>query len=135
METVSHGSDRVQCGLSTDTHEESDLPALHPAQLESDVLGLAIGQGYTAADLVVADSEDSPAAWLWVVAGAGIQLHVPVVPHLAQQLQKLLHGEDDVEDRGRKRSQEADEDFLAEAPVVLGHWELHHRKVPFHLGG
>lgn len=75
-----------------DTHKESDLPALYSAHLESNVLGLAVRQGHTAADLVVADGKYSRAAGFGVVAGTGIQLNVPIVPDLLGPLQKLLQG-------------------------------------------
>lgn len=75
-----------------DTHKESDLPAFYSAHLESDVLGLAIGQSHTAADLVVTDGKHNPTAGFWVVAGTGVQLNVAVVPDLLGQLQKLSHG-------------------------------------------
>ena len=75
-----------------DTHKESDLPALHSAHLESNVLDLAIRQSYTAADLIIADGKLGPTARFRVVAGAGIQLNIPIVPDLLRQLQKLLQG-------------------------------------------
>lgn len=75
-----------------DTHKESDLPALYSAHLESNVLGLAVRQGHTAADLVVANGKYSRAAGFGVVAGTGIQLNVPIVPDLLGPLQKLLQG-------------------------------------------
>lgn len=75
-----------------DTHKESDLPAFNSAHLESNVLGLAVRQGHTAADLVVADGKYSRAARFRVVAGTGVQLKVPVVPDLLGPLQKLRQG-------------------------------------------
>lgn len=73
-----------------DTYKESDLPALHSAHLENDFLGLVIRQGYAAADLIIANGKDGPAAWFRVVTGTGIQLQVSIVPYLLGQLQKLL---------------------------------------------
>lgn len=64
---------------SVSTHKESDLPALHPAHLENHFLGLAVRQGDPAADLMIADRKDGPAAWFWVVTGTGIQLHASVM--------------------------------------------------------
>lgn len=75
-----------------DTYKESDLPALYSAHLESNVLGLAVRQGHTAADLVVADGKYSRAARFRVVAGTGVQLNVPIVPDLLGPLQKLRQG-------------------------------------------
>lgn len=87
------GNFRSWLRQSRDTHEESDLPALHSVHLEDDVLGLVVGQGHAAADLVIANRKDSPAARFRVVTGTRIQLHVSMVPHLPGQLQKLLQRE------------------------------------------
>lgn len=78
------GKDRCQ-----DTHKESDLPALHPAHLESDILGLVVRQCDAAADLIIAHRKKGPTAWFRVVTGARVQLHASVVLHVLGQLQKL----------------------------------------------
>lgn len=76
-----------------DTHKEGDLPALHSAHLENDILGLVIRQGHAAADLVIAHRKSGPTARFRVVTGTRIQLQVSIVPYLSGQLQKLLPGE------------------------------------------
>ena len=122
-----------------DTHEESDLPALHSAHLEDDVLGLVIGQGYAAADLVVADGKNRGTARLRVVTDTGIQLHAPVVPHLPGQLQKLLQREVG-EVGGSKTPLETDENLMQEATAILEEygntfffWTMRGKALPFLL--
>lgn len=117
----------VRCQV---THKEVHLPALHSVHLENDVLGLVIGQGYAAADLVIADRQEGPTARFWVVTGTGIQLYVSIVPYPPGQLQKLLQGE--VGGGGSKRPLKADENLMSEATAILReHMEWSQRESSF----
>lgn len=117
----------VRCQV---THKEGHLPALHSVHLENDVLGLVIGQGYAAADLVIADRQEGPTARFWVVTGTGIQLYVSIVPYPPGQLQKLLQGE--VGGGGSKRPLKADENLMSEATAILReHMEWSQRESSF----